>query len=314
MSVPVSDSRKCISVVVPVFNAAENLPELVKRLESVLVENCDGFELILVNDGSKDSSWACIQELAIDRKWLKGIDLTRNYGQHNALLVGIRAASQEFILTIDDDLQHPPEEIPKLLAALNDDLDVVYGTPEKLPHSVGRNLASLITKVILQKAMGADTARRIDAFRVFRTVMREGFAKFSGPFVSIDVLLTWSTSRFGWIHVNHEPRKRGESNYTFYRLVTHALNMLTGFSTLPLQIASWTGFATLIFGFLAMSYALIRNFIEGAAPAGFPFLVSLITIFSGAQLMALGIIGEYLARAHFRIMDRPAFVVRRETE
>ncbi len=314
MTSPPHDSRKSLSVVVPVYNAAQNLPELVERLEPVLVANCDEYELIMVNDGSKDESWKLIDDLAKDRGWVRGIDLTRNYGQHNALLVGIRAAQKEIILTMDDDLQHPPEEIPKLMAALTDDLDVVYGTPEELPHSAGRNLASMITKIILQKAMGADTARRIDAFRIFRRVMREGFAKFSGPFVSIDVLLTWATSRFSWIYVEHEPRKRGQSNYTFYRLLTHALNLLTGFSTLPLQIASWTGFATLIFGFFAMSYALIRNFIEGAAPAGFPFLVSLVTILSGAQLMALGIIGEYLARAHFRIMDRPAFVIRQETD
>ncbi len=247
-----SDSRPRISVVIHAFNAAESLQELVQRMEPELREQCTECDVTLVNDG-----------------------------QRNALLVGIRAAEQDLIITMDDDLQHPPEEISTLIAAL-----------------------------IVQKAKGAETARRIDAFRILRRVLREGFTNFSGPLVSIDGLLTWFTNRFGWVHVAHEAQKRGESNYTFNRLDAHALKLVTGFSTLPLQIASWIGFSTLIFGFLAMAYALVRNLIEGAAPAGFPFLVSSITFFSGAQLMALGIIGEYLARAHFRIMDRPAFVVR----
>jgi glycosyltransferase involved in cell wall biosynthesis len=300
-----------LSVVIPVYNGEPNLAELVERLLPVLTTLSSDFEIVLVNDGSADDSWRRISELAQRHSFVRGMDLTRNFGQHNALLVGVRSARFDRIVTMDDDLQHPPEEIPKLLAALTEDRDVVYGTPEHLPHTLGRNIASYITKLILQKAMGAETARHIDAFRAFRTGLREGFRDYSSPFVSLDVLLTWSSNKFAWTTVAHQQRLRGRSNYTLGKLVTHMLNLLTGFSTLPLQFASWVAILTLLFGAGAMGYALFRHFIPGHAPPGFLYLVSLISILSGAQLLALGIVGEYLARSHFRMMSRPSYLVRR---
>jgi len=302
-----------LSVVVPVYNSSATLPDLVARLAPVLEHAAERFEVVLVNDGSRDGSWGVVCDLARRHPFVRGIDLSRNYGQHNALLAGIRSAKHPLTLTLDDDLQHPPEEIPKLLGALGAELDVVYGVPDHLPHSWGRNIASFMTKLVLQKVMGADIARRVDAFRVFRTRLRDGFASFVGPHISLDVLLTWSTTRFGMTTVAHHPRREGQSAYTFRKLVTHALNMVTGFSTLPLQFASLLGFATTGFGVLTLAYVVIRTLVEHAAPAGFPFLASIISIFSGAQLLALGIVGEYLARVHARVMDRPPYVVRRES-
>ena len=235
----------------------------------------------------------------------------RNYGQHNALLCGIRAARYDVIVTMDDDLQHPPEEIPKLLAKLAEGYDVVYGAPRELPHGLLRNLASTMTKMALQGAVGAETARRISAFRAFRTELREAFRTFSGPYVSIDVLLTWGTTRFTHVFVRHEPRMIGESNYTFRKLLTHALNMMTGFSTLPLQVASLIGFAIMVFGVFILALVVVRYLVDNSGAAGFPFLASIIALFSGAQLFALGVIGEYLARMHFRLMDRPSYTIRR---
>ncbi len=212
---------------------------------------------------------------------------------------------------MDDDLQNPPEEIGKLLALLGDGVDVVYGTPETEQHGFLRNQASRITKIALQSAMSAETARSVSAFRAFRTRLREAFASYAGPFVSIDVLLTWGSTRFAHVRVKHEPRTAGASNYTFRMLVTHALNMTTGFSTLPLQIASFIGFVFTLFGLFVLAIVLGTYVVNGGASVpGFAFLASIIAIFSGAQLFALGIIGEYLARMHFRSMDRPAYVVR----
>jgi undecaprenyl-phosphate 4-deoxy-4-formamido-L-arabinose transferase len=182
--------------------------------------------------------------------------------------------------------------------------------PDQEQHGLFRDLASRITKIVLQNAMGAEIARNISAFRVFRANVRESFQHYRGPFVSIDVLLTWGTTLFGALQVRHESRKAGTSAYTVGKLVIHALNMMTGFSVLPLQIASLVGFAFTIFGFVALGFVLGRYLLQGSAVPGFPFLASLIAIFSGAQLFALGIIGEYLARMHFRMMDRPAYTVR----
>ena len=194
----------------------------------------------------------------------------RNYGQHNALLCGIRLARCPIIVTLDDDLKTPPEEIPRILAKLAEGHDVVYGTPNRQTHGLFRNLASWTTKLALQSAMGAPTARSVSAFRVFRTHLRDAFS--------------------------------------------NASNMVTGFSTLPLQLASLIGFVFTFFGLALLAYVLGRWFIEGDSVPGFPFLASAIAIFSGAQLFALGIIGEYLARMHFRMMDRLSYAVLSNTD
>lgn len=304
--------KPALSVVIPVYNSAGMLPTLVARLEPVLRGQCSEFELILINDGSRDDSWAVIERLCEQHAWIRGIDMLRNYGQHNAILCGIRAARHEWIATMDDDLQHPPEELPKLLAELPKGLDVVYGPPEREQHGFLRDIASQITKYALQNAMGAGTARSVSAFRVFRTELRGAFEEYRNPYVSIDVLLTWGTRKFGSVRVRHDARAEGVSNYTYRKLLVHALNMITGFSTFPLQLASWVGFLFALFGMVVLGYVLVSYFIRGSSVSGFTFLASVIAIFSGAQLFALGILGEYLARMHFRMMDRPAYAVRRQ--
>ena len=298
-----------VSVVVPVYNAEQTLRELVLQIRAALEPRAAGFEIILVNDGSADGSWTVIRELAAGAG-VRGLDLARNSGQHNALLAGIRAARGDVIVTIDDDLQNPPREIPKLLDALSGSLDVVYGVPATLTHEGWRNFASKTTKWTLSYFMGAETARQVSAFRAFRTSVRDAFADYRGPLVSIDVLLTWGTARFGAVTVDHEPRRIGRSHYTVWKLLTHAMNMLTGFSTAPLQVASLIGFLFFVFGGLVFLFVIGRYFLGGGSPPGFAFLASIITLFAGAQLFALGIIGEYLARVHFRTMDRPSYTIR----
>jgi glycosyltransferase involved in cell wall biosynthesis len=299
-----------ISVVTPVYRSEAILPELVRRLESVLVAIAENFELILVNDCSPDRSWEVISDLAGQYSWIRPINLMRNYGQHNALLCGIRAARYDVIVTMDDDLQHPPEEIPKLLEVLAGGYDVVYGTPKQEQHGFRRDFASWVTKLTLQNVMGAEIARQVGAFRAFRAQVAKAFAHYEGSFVSIDVLLTWGTNRFASTPVKHVPRKHGASGYTFRKLMTHAMNMMTGFSTMPLQMSSLIGFVFTLFGFAILAYVVVRYFMHGDPVPGFPFLASIVALFSGAQLFALGIIGEYLARMHFRSMQKPPYVVR----
>ncbi len=171
-----------------------------------------------------------------------------------------------------------------------------------------------MTKLALQVTLGVEVAQKVSAFRAFRTQVREGFARYEGPYASLDVLLSWGTNRFGDVPVRHEARQAGASNYTFRKLAVHAINVVTGFSILPLQLASLMGFGFTLFGLLVLIYVLGRYFLEGGSVAGFPFLASVIAIFSGAQLLTLGIFGEYLARMHFRLMHKPTYVVRSTTE
>lgn len=303
-----------LSIVIPVYNSADILEELVSQLTEQLPSNAVDHEIILVNDGSSDRSWEVIQHLSHKYPAVCGLSMMRNYGQHNALLCGIRAARKQIIVTMDDDLQHPPEEISSLLEKLSEGYDVVYGTPLKEEHGLLRTLASQMTKVALQKSMGADTARKISAFRAFHTNLRNAFVDYRSPFVSIDVLLTWGGSSFKALPVRHDQRRGGVSNYTFMKLLTHAFNMMTGFSVLPLQLASFIGFACAFFGLVVLVYVIGRYLALGYSVPGFPFLASIITIFSGAQLLALGIIGEYLSRMHFRMMERPTYVLKTVTD
>lgn len=301
-----------LSVVIPVYRSEAILPELVRRLGEVLPTLANEHEVVLVNDSSPDGSWEVICDAQQRVPWIRAINLMRNYGQHNALLCGIRAAQYSRIVTMDDDLQHPPEEIPKLLAVLDQGYDVVYGRPAQEHHGFLRDLASWTTKLALENMMGAEIARQVSAFRVFRAEVANAFRQYEGSFVSIDVLLTWGTNRFAATPVRHEPRAQGVSGYTLRKLVAHTMNMMTGFTTKPLQLASLIGFSFTIFGFGVLCYVVGRYFFEGTPVPGFPFLASIIALFSGAQLFALGIIGEYLARMHFRSMQKPPYVVRSE--
>jgi undecaprenyl-phosphate 4-deoxy-4-formamido-L-arabinose transferase len=302
-----------VSVVVPVFRAELTLRDLYRQLVPVLELLSTEYEVIFVEDCGGDASWSVIESLSSEDSRVRGIRLNRNFGQHNALLCGIRSARHEVIVTMDDDLQHPVHEIGTLLSALTPEVDVVYGAPSREQHGLLRNLASQMTKLALSSAMGAETARNVSAFRAFRTTLREGFSDYRSPSVSIDVLLTWATTRFATVRVERRPRAAGVSGYSIGKLISHAINLMTGFSTLPLRVASIVGFAFVLLGMLIMIYVMVNYLIRGAAVPGFAFLASIITIFSGAQLFALGIFGEYLARMHFRSMDRPAYVVREQT-
>lgn len=297
-----------ISVIIPVYNSAVTLHELINQLGTVLPTLASSYEAILINDGSRDNSWEIIQEICKTTPWVRGVNMMRNYGQHNALVCGMRLASFDITVTMDDDLQHPPAEIHKLLGPLAEGNDVVYGIPKKLPHSWWRNAFSRMTKRILAMVMGIPTIRDIGAFRAFRTEIRRASDLFQSPTVILDVLLSWGTTRFATVEVDEAPRQVGHSNYNFSRLVSQALLILTGFSTVPLRMTNWLGFIATFFGFLVLLYVLIQYFMAGSIP-GFPFLASLVAIFSGVQLFALGIFGEYLARIFDRSMERPTYVI-----
>jgi len=301
-----------VSVVVPVYNSAGTLALLAQRVAEVFDSAGIDYEIVFVNDGSGDSSWETIVQLSQGSSRVRGLDLARNYGQHNALLAGIRAARGDTIVTIDDDLQNPPEEIPKLLDKLGEGYDVVYGTASERQHGILRGIGTGLTKSALKVAIGSDIAAKVSAFRAFRTHLRESFTDFQGPYVSIDALLGWGTARFGAVPVRHDARAEGQSSYGFIRLATHALNVLTSFSTRPLRIATLIGIALTFMGVGVLVLVIVRYFTSGDRVPGFPFLASLIAIFSGAQLLTLGIIGEYLARMHLRVMDRPPYAVREE--
>lgn len=298
-----------VSVVIPVFNSASSLVELVERISSVLSSHNRSFEIVLVNDGSTDNSWDVVCDLADRNDVVVGVRLSRNYGQHNALLAGTRLARYPIIVTMDDDLEHRPESIPILIDALADDVDLVYATPSVENHSIGRNIASRVTKRAMAVTLGPDVAARASAFRLFRTRLRDSFAGCSDPFVAFDVLLSWGTTRVAFVTVEMDKRRYGRSNYTLRSLSRHAFNLITGYSAVPLRLVSWIGFGTACLGLLAMVWVVGNTIVHGVAVQGFAFVACSVALFSGAQLIALGLMGEYLGRMHFRSMDRPVYTI-----
>jgi len=297
-----------LTIVVPVYNGAATIRTLSERIIATLAA-AHSFELIFVDDGSRDNSWETVEALCSEYpSCVRGLRMTRNFGQHNAVLCGIRAARGRYIVTMDDDLQHRPEDIPVLLESVAAGADVVYGTPLERPHAHWRNVTSAMSKFLLAKFIGIRTIKDISAFRAFRTSLRDAFARYDAPDVFLDVLLSWGTTKFAAVAVRHDPRLTGRSGYTVWRLFGNVLLILTGYSTAPLRITSAVGFGFTLFGLAILVYVL-TVFLTVRSIPGFPFLASIIAIFSGAQLFSLGMMGEYIARIYNRSMERPTYVV-----
>ncbi len=303
------ETAKRVSLVVPVYCGAATVGELVERVLAVFASRPEKCEVILVNDGSPDDSWSVIEGLADRHPEVVGLRLIRNFGQHNALLAGIRRARGEVIVTMDDDLQNPPEEIPKLLERLYQGHAVVYGVPEKGQHGMFRDFSSWFAKLALRFGLGFRHASDTSAFRAFRTQLREAFQQFGAKFVSIDVLLTWATNDFEPVEVAHAERARGQSGYSFSKLANHTLNMVTSFSSRPLKIAIVIGFLFMMFGIAVLFYVVGGYLFFDRVLPGFTFIASIVALFSGVQLFSLGIIGEYIGRIHQKALEQPCYVI-----
>ena len=300
-----------LSIVVPVFRSEKTLNELVNRITKSISNK--SVEIILIDDASGDGTWTTICSIARQNSMVTGIRLGRNSGQHGALLAGVRAAKFQTVVTLDDDLQNPPEEINKLIDALVPGVDVVYGVSTEVKQNFYRRAGSKLVRKFFASALGFNSAVSMSSFRTFRTVLREGFNTALGPNVSLDALLTWSTTRFTVVEVKHDERKVGDSHYTFRKLVRFMIDMATGYSALPLRLASALGFLTISFGAVLLVYVIGRPIITGERVQGFPMLASTIIIFSGVQIFLLGILGEYIGRMHFRVMNKPTYMVAETT-
>ena len=302
-----------LSIVIPVYNSENTLSALIRQIDAEVGNLVVNYEIVAVDDGSRDGSWAKLEALTSEFPQLKPVRLARNFGQHNALLCGVREATGEVVVTMDDDLQHPPEEIEKLLAKLHEGFDVVYGAPVDEQQASWRRLPSLLPKYIQAKVLGVPNANDISSFRAFWTHLRVAFAGYDGASPIFDVLLSWGGRRFGRVTVAHNPRKEGHSNYDVWKLYQAAWLMITEFTLLPLRLVMLLGVLGSIAGLIIFAYTLITYLLRGSLP-GFPFLASTIALFSSAQLLALGTLGEYLARVHLRLSGRPSYVKKAQPE
>jgi glycosyltransferase involved in cell wall biosynthesis len=299
-----------VTILIPVYFGGHTLGAFVEQLLGKLGSEEGNCEILLVDDGSRDNSWEVIETLA--KKYsgvVRGIRLSRNFGQHNALMCGFHYARGEVIITMDDDGQHPPEEIPKLLETLErTGADVVYGVPRRKEHHWLRNLASAMVRAFFRWVFGL----KVDPspFRAIRREIVQLILPYDLSFVYLDGLLAWYTDRFAQVEVEHRPRVHGRSTYTLGKLITLAFNLFTNFAIGPLQVVSLVGFASTFFGIFLATYYLVMRLVGQITVPGFATVAILVLVMGGFQLLSLGLIGEYLGRVHLNVNRKPQFAVR----
>jgi glycosyltransferase involved in cell wall biosynthesis len=301
-----------LSVIIPCYRSAASLPILVERLLPVLEGMGDDYEVFLVVDGSPDNTWEVASQLAEAHPGVAALRLSRNYGQHNALLAGLRLARHDVTVTMDDDLQHLPEEIPKIVAALSPTIDLVYGVAIEEEHSWLRSAASRSVKAAMRRGMKIEGADEISAFRAFRTYLRDALERIDHPGVNLDVALSWATTRALGVPVTMQQRPMGRSNYTPRLLIRHALNMLLGYSAAPVRFVLYLGLVCGVFGVALLAFILYKYATGETTVAGFTTIASMVAIFSSAQMVALGLLGESIGRIHTANAGHPSYVIREQ--
>jgi undecaprenyl-phosphate 4-deoxy-4-formamido-L-arabinose transferase len=299
-----------LSVVIPVYRSESTLRALVGRLLPVLDQTGLRHEVVFVDDGSPDNSWHVLRALAAEHPdRITAIQLTRNFGQHNALMCGFRHARGKVIVTMDDDLQNPPEEIPKLLDALDiQELDLVYGAYAEKQHLRWRNAGSALVNWFYQTTFKTDIT--VTSFRAIRREILENIYVYNMNYTFIDGLLAWNTRRIGRVGVEHHPRIEGRSGYSLGKLLVLALNLFTNFSLLPLQLVSVAGVLAALGGLLMAAAYLILYLTHRITVPGYASTMVAILVLGGVQLLSLGIMGEYLGRLHMNVNRKPQFTVR----
>jgi len=302
-----------ISVVVPVYRSAETLPILVSRLRKTLTSTVgpEKFQIILVEDCGPDDSWAVLCQIhSEDSTGLTVVQLMRNFGQHNAILCGFQYARGRFVVTIDDDLQNPPEEISKLYhAILESRCDVIYGDIRtNRQHHAFRNLGSKLVYGFL--GLIFQTKVPMSSFRIIRHEVVREIVRYDRSFTFVDGLIFWCTRNAGSVKVRHESRARGVSGYSLRKLLSLSLNVLTNFSIIPLRFVSVLGFIFALTGFGLGSYYLVMWLLGRIHVDGYASLIVSILVLGGVQLLSLGMIGEYLGRVHLNLNRKPQFIVR----
>lgn len=285
------------------------LEELTQGLEDLLANIVDTrYEIIFINDGSTDNSWKIIKEIALLNQKVTAINLTRNFGQQGALMSGFSQATGKYIVTIDDDLQNPTEEIEKLYDNIKDGYDVVYGEYNEKKHSKFRNIGSGVMHYVYKKIFGLNY--RISSFRIIKQDIIKGILLHKSNFIVIDGLIAWLTTNVNNVKVEHYERKFGRSGYSLRKLLILTLNLITTFSIVPLQIATLVGFLFALLGFIFGIFFMTKKMLFGIPISGFTSTIVAITIFSGVQLLMIGFLGEYLGRIHINVNNKPQYAIR----
>lgn len=298
-----------ISVVIPVFNSGTLLSRLYERISEALVSF--RYEIIFVNDGSRDNGWDVLSGLASAHPEITAIDLVKNSGQDNAILAGLRHVNGNFVVIMDDDLQHAPEDIPALYNKCLEGFDVCYAGFRNKKHNLVKRLGSRVTSCIARTLLKKPAHIYLSPFKIIRRNIADEAARFSGPFPYIDGILLTITENFAQITVEHHPRTEGKGNYNFYRSAAVLFKLFSGFSVVPLRLMVVFGLLISLAGTgMIINYLyeffILKNYVEG-----WTTIVILIIFFGGVIIMLLGLIGEYIGRIYLTLNNKPQYTIRK---
>lgn len=302
--------RPYFSVVIPIHNEEENIPELYNRLTAVMEKQLGSYEIIMVDDGSKDRSWELIKELHNKDQRVKGISFSRNFGHHIAITAGLDYAKGEAVILMDGDLQDPPEEIPRLYQKFKEGYDIVYGIRKERHDPFLKRLTSSIFWWVLRRFSGVDMPSGQTMLRVLNRRVVDVLKEMKEYARFIHGMMAWTGFHVTTVYVQHASRYRGKSKYNIPRLFKLAFHAVTSFSTVPLRLATYIGLISSLVSFLAGLYFIYRKVFFNIPILGYASIIVSIFFVGGIQLLVLGIFGEYLGRTYQEVQRRPLYIVR----
>ena len=305
------------SIVIPIYNEGENIPELYERLTVVMEKLCskegysqDSYEIIMVDDGSRDTSWQNIKELhEIDRK-VKGISFSRNFGHHIALTAGLDYARGSVVIMMDGDLQDPPEEILNMFAKFKEGYDLVYGIRQQRHDPLLKRISSYVFWWILRRFSGVDIPQGQTMLRILSRRLVDVLREMREHSRFIHGMMAWAGFKTATLEVKHNPRIKGKSKYSIPKMLVLALHAVTSFSTVPLRLATYIGLASSFISFIIGMYFIYKRIFYGIPVLGYASIIVSIFFVGGIQLLVLGIFGEYLGRTYKEVQKRPLYIVR----
>jgi len=301
--------RPALSIVIPCYNSAATIGALVTELATLDIDG--GHEVILVNDGSRDDTARICAELVRTAPVpVTFVDLARNFGEHNAVMAGLRFARGAYVINIDDDGQNPPAQVEKLYRhARASGCDVVYTYYAEKHHARWRNWGSWLTNRVADVLLEKPRGLYLSSFRCMSALVVEQICRYDGPYPYVDGLIFQVTQNVGRMQVEHEPRRSGRSTYTMQKLANLWLNMFLNFSIVPLRVSSVLGLLFSVVGFLATVPVIIEALVRDTPPGWGSFMCALL-VFAGVQLLTIGLVGEYVGRMYLTTNRRPQFVIR----
>ena len=309
-----TDKQLDISIVVPVFNELDLIEELLSRIKKV----CEGlrrtYEIVIVDDGSTDGSYEKLKKIQANDNSLRIVKFTRNFGQQAAVLAGFRISKGDIIVQLDSDLQNPPEEIPKLLSAMSENIDLVTTTHRKRLDSALRVMGSRCLLKIGQMLFGDTVKLNLSSFRALRRSVVKKIEVCKDRSRYMAVLMSWMGLPTAEIEVEHHERKKGNTKYSILNLVILSWDLVTGYSSFPLRTVTYMGMFGALLGFLMMTFLLFQRIVNGILIEGFVVLLAVFAFFAGVQLLSIGFLGEYLGRVHHQIQERPDYIVEKVIE